>query len=606
VDIGMVKKNSRNDTIGKNNNDISIDISVNSEAKKTRKRKNVTLDHGLHFNLLTEPWLPAVGLDGEKKFLSLNDFLLSAHELERFDFPLPGLETAVMRFLVAMVHIAGAPQNKQEWEAWLARGKFDDAFINGLRKYEDKLDLFSPTEPFMQVVDITEDKMKTVEKLIEFFPSGNNHNHFGIIDCKIFNNQRLSPAAGAVLLIFHQMIPRNAKAGPYEQYSHGLLGQKPPYYLWLKGDNLYFSIIFNVFDNDYAKSNLKNKVNVLSQNNNWIVTPQGELNSKEISIPVGLLWKSRSILLIPEKEENSKCSITGELEEILIKNIYYAPQVVTLKNYKTSPWEDVFNSIVISREKKKSGDLEKINKLSPAGRDLPAWKDYPALILTDNRQTKNEKGNTVDIKINQPLILQRYLSYGIYKYIRNVTICVLCVTTKEGQDKLFRIEESNFPFSVKFIDNDKYAQKIKEIVIKIQNFEREITNRLYEANAYKEKLDKLPENKRKQKEREIKNKIRSLFQSSYWHELGSAFEESLAELAETEKDPNEVLREWKILLAGHVRDTFKRHTQKLLINPKHLKHYNAARVYLENRIRKELLPVKNNDTQSVSEGAGHA
>jgi hypothetical protein len=458
----------------------------------------------------------------------------------------------------------------------------------------------------MQVVDIKEDKLKTVEKLIEFFPSGNNPNHFGTIDCKIFNNQRLSPAAGAVLLIFHQMIPRNAKAGPYEQYAHGLLGQKPPYYLWLKGDSLYNSIILNVFDNDYVKSNLKNKVNVLSQTNHWIVTPKGELNSKEVSIPMGLLWKSRSILLIPEKEENSKCSITGEFGEILIKNIYYAPQVVTLKNYKTSPWEDVFNSIVISRERKKRGDLEKINKLAPAGRDLPAWKDYPALILADNRQTKNEKGNTVDIKINQPLILQRYLSYGVYKYTRNVTICVLCVTTKEGQDKLFRIEESNFPFAVKFTNNEKYAHKIKDIVIKVQDFEREITNKLYEANAYKEKLDKLPANKRKKKEKEIKNTIRSLFQSSYWHEFGSAFEESLAELAGTDTDPNEVLRDWEILLAEHVRATFKRHTEKLLINPKHLKHYQSAHAYLESRIRDKLLPKKQNDAPSASKGVRHA
>jgi hypothetical protein len=90
----------------------------------------------------------------------------------------------------------------------------------------------------------------------------------------------------------------------------------------------------------------------------------------------------------------------------------------------------------------------------------------------------------------------------------------------------------------------------------------------------------------------IRNSIQSLFQSAYWHELGSAFENSLERLAESDKYADEVLSDWKKMLAGHIRATFKRHTEKLIYNPKNLKAYENGRRFLENAIFNDLLKEK--------------
>jgi CRISPR type I-E-associated protein CasA/Cse1 len=148
-------------------------IMKEKEIKKKPEPQKINLDHDFSFNLLTEPWLPVVSMKGEKKFPSLNEFLKQAQDLERFDFPLPGLETAVLRFLVAIVHIVGAPNDKAEWEDWYKRGKFEDTFITELQKYKDKLDLFSKTDPFLQEIELKSSlvsELNNINRLIHFFP----------------------------------------------------------------------------------------------------------------------------------------------------------------------------------------------------------------------------------------------------------------------------------------------------------------------------------------------------------------------------------------------------------------------------------------------------
>jgi CRISPR type I-E-associated protein CasA/Cse1 len=338
-------------------------IGKEKPKKENQKSKKISLDHDFSFNLLTEPWLPVVTMKAEKKLLSLNEFLKSAHELERFDFPLPGLETAVIRFLVAIVYIVGAPKDKEDWEAWYNAGKFYDSFIKELQSYKDKLDLFSKTEPFMQEVNITEDKVKsrTKFKIIDFIPSGNNSIHFGNIDLKKKEEIYISPQAAILLLLFHQMIPRSLAAGSNERYINGIIGQSIPYFCYLKSSNLFESILANVLDEKYIKDNLEGKV--LTELNGWNqLKVNKDLKAKEISLPLGFLWKSRSILFLPEQGIEKVCSILGIKSNISISKFCYAPQKHILLNKDESPWEDPFNAIKIVTETNKKGNKKSVIK----------------------------------------------------------------------------------------------------------------------------------------------------------------------------------------------------------------------------------------------------
>lgn len=569
------KKSNSSRTIGSEN------------AKGKQGPQKIRLNHNFSFNLLTEPWLPVISSKGKKKFLSLNEFLIQSQDLERFDFPLPGLETAVLRFLVAIVHIVGAPKDKAEWEEWLKHGKFKESFITELQNYKDKLDLFSKTDPFLQEVEINENKIKTSSefKILDFFPSGNNSNHFANSISKKHGEIILSPSIATSILLFHQMIPRTSKAGPYEQYLNGVIGQTIPYYLLLKGKTIFQSIILNVLDEKYIKDNLSNKIAVTQKHWQRDSLP-AELSSHEISIPLGLLWKSRSILLLPEEKRNSTCSISGINTDIVISKFCYAPQRSILKNKNISPWEEPFNSIINYIETKKTGKREiEIKKLAPHGKSLPSWKDFPALIIAGIKQKDN-----YETKSYQPLVLQRFISYKVNS--DNVNLSLLSITTKDGQDKIFQIEESNFRFKPDFISDKEVSSKIKLLVQETKVFESELTKSFFKAYGFEEDLKKLPENKKKKKKIEINKKIQSLFQSAYWHELGTAFEDSLARLAESDRNPDEVLKDWKLLLAEHVRSTFRRHTEKLIHNPKNLKAYENGRRDLEISIRTQLLEGK--------------
>ncbi len=571
----MIKKSIKTGGAGTKKALKPSDAGTDSRDKKTTRQKGITLDHGLHFNLLTEPWLPVVGLDGEKKFLSLNDFLKSAHRLERFDFPLPGLETAVLRFLVAMVHIVGAPENKKVWEAWLTRGKFDDAFVRKLQQYKEKLDLFSPTEPFMQVVDFDDQEIEDDE--IKYFLlsiQGASSSHW---DHKFFNSIpthfRLSPHAAIWMLLFYNMFTKMDGRG----YKFGIIGS-PPLVTFIIAENLYKTVVLNTTYNEFIMDHVMKK-SLGQPRAGWINNyREKKIHSSEIRIQDGFLWKSRSIILLPESnEEGFECILTNQKTPIIVKRMVFAPQKHILKE-KSFWWDPNVTYRYI-------GDI--IKSLLPDS-TLPVWRDYPSLTYTKKHEIKDKLGRTKEFRLPSLVVQQIYNSKGFVDIKNKLRLRVLAYKTDNFKIELTK--ENLLSLFPELLDEVEIYKRLQLMIQEIKLFQYEIIIALKIAYGIKKG------SKQKQPD----------FQSSYWHELGSSFEESLSGIAETDKDPNEVLRDWKIMLAEHVRSTFMRHTEKLLINPKHLKHYQAARAYLENRIRKELLPVKNNDTPSVSEGARHA
>ncbi len=542
-------------------------IKKEKEVKKKPEPQKINLDHDFSFNLLTEPWLPVVSIKGEKKFLSLNDFLKQAHDLERFDFPLPGLETAVLRFLVAIVHIVGAPNDKSEWEDWYKRGKFEDTFITELQKYKDKLDLFSKTDPFLQEVEFYDNTIKPVSKLIDSFPSGNNSSHFGILDLKKgFDSICLHPSIAFPIMLYCFVGVLAGTDG-----DGGLNGGSTPYYVSIHSNNIFKTIFLNVIDASQINE-LAYKRKCKKAQSGWLENIKDDTSTSNLSIQDSLLWKPRKIRLIPVKIENKLCSVTGKtITEFGIKEISYTKQKATLK--KGEFWEDSFNAIVEAPISKSKTELK---KSKPFG-DLPSWKDFPNLILLEKKQDLDKQQDLAKF-INPPLLVRRLLEITAKKE-KTISICVLGVITNKA--KILRISENKFPFKPSFVEDESISSKIKLIVQDTKKFEGKILFSLVLSLKLEKKI------KTKQG-RKIRERILLIFQSAYWHELGAMFEDSLARLAESDKYASDVLIDWKKMLAKHVRSTFERHTQKLIHNPKNLKAYENGRRYIEIGIYSQL------------------
>lgn len=105
------------------------------------------------FNLVDQPWIPCITLDGKKiSVLSLNEALTRAHELRAIHAD-PPTTAALMRLMIAVVHrVLNGPKDIGDWdEAW-QKEKFDgEAVREYLGTWRQRFDLFHPTEPFFQV-----------------------------------------------------------------------------------------------------------------------------------------------------------------------------------------------------------------------------------------------------------------------------------------------------------------------------------------------------------------------------------------------------------------------------------------------------------------------
>ena len=106
------------------------------------------------FNLVDEPWIPCLRLDGEPADLSLRDVLAHAHELQMVAAELPQTTAALMRLLLAILHRVFGPPDEEAWaELWTA-SRFDAAALDAyLETWHHRFDLFDPERPFYQTDD---------------------------------------------------------------------------------------------------------------------------------------------------------------------------------------------------------------------------------------------------------------------------------------------------------------------------------------------------------------------------------------------------------------------------------------------------------------------
>jgi CRISPR system Cascade subunit CasA len=106
------------------------------------------------FSLLTEPWIPLISVDGERREASLSEVLLEPERWLGIDSIIPVEVFGLYRLMVAIGHRAIGPESEPRTDLvdhW-PRAKL----AAYLERWSDHFDLLHPTTPFLQVSVLAE------------------------------------------------------------------------------------------------------------------------------------------------------------------------------------------------------------------------------------------------------------------------------------------------------------------------------------------------------------------------------------------------------------------------------------------------------------------
>ncbi len=170
------------------------------------------------FDLVTQPWLPVVDLQGRPAEVGLADVLSRAHELRRIAGETPPMTAALYRLVLALAHRVYGPKDHDEWaELWKAEKLADtpagERLWDYLKEHSAAFDLFHPERPFLQCPALAELPLASVAKLVPYRATGNNVTLFDHTTAQ--DRIMLSPAEAARWLVTVQAYDTGGLKTPY-------------------------------------------------------------------------------------------------------------------------------------------------------------------------------------------------------------------------------------------------------------------------------------------------------------------------------------------------------------------------------------------------------
>jgi CRISPR system Cascade subunit CasA len=244
------------------------------------------------FNVLTEPWLPVVKMDGTRQELGILDCLEHAHEFKEIRVHAPIVEFGLYRLLTAfvldtLIVFDCCPKVSLDLKQILREGRFDMEMI---RKYADScgdvFDLFHTDRPFLQT-KMGDESLKALAGMFPAVPSGTNAN---LWHHKHEDDFSVSGPEAARLLTTIAPFMTSGGAG----LSPSINGA-PALYTLPAGDNIFETLVQNIPCRDQGQGNGK----IAWRNDRC---PGGERS--QATLVETFTWRPRQIQLIPETDSD--------------------------------------------------------------------------------------------------------------------------------------------------------------------------------------------------------------------------------------------------------------------------------------------------------------
>jgi len=247
------------------------------------------------YDLVSEPWIPCLDLQGRRVYRGLLDALLGAHILREVDGETPLVTAALYRLLLAVLHRVYGPPDLATWASLWREGRWQPEPLQAyLDAWRERFDLFHPERPFYQVAD----QRAIAKQLASFQPhvaSGNNPT--------LFDHQRdeaatlYAPDAAARILVASQAYGIGGLSGiPRVSFTDGPCTQGILFLL--EGDNLFETLALNLILYPREMSGMQAHPDDRPA---WEMDAPTEPPRE---VPLGYLdyltWHNRHILLCPE------------------------------------------------------------------------------------------------------------------------------------------------------------------------------------------------------------------------------------------------------------------------------------------------------------------
>lgn len=121
------------------------------------------------FNLIVDPWIPCMDLEGQRGELGIRDVLLNAHRLRGLDTDSPLTAIAICRLLLAVLHRVMGPEDEGTWLAHWSQGAWEPAALDAyLEEWLERFDLLHPDpgRRFFQAIPTEEFGSKSILHLV--------------------------------------------------------------------------------------------------------------------------------------------------------------------------------------------------------------------------------------------------------------------------------------------------------------------------------------------------------------------------------------------------------------------------------------------------------
>lgn len=256
----------------------------------------------MHFDVLKEPWIPALTLSGKTETLGLEETLLRAHELREILCDSP-LETyAIQRFLIAFLMDAYSPETVYERRALYRQGRFDREtllrYIDLCRDEGVTFDLFDETRPFMQVPydpAVDGEKETPASSLFHALPRKSSHIHF---HHALARERCFTPGQCLSGILACQTFAVNMKAGPAGNYPP-CVNKVLCYYVLLGGNNLFETLVQSMLSKAEC-ADMEWDTPKVAWRDTTAIKPMSEY--ADVSMLAGLTWQPRRLTLIPHSD----------------------------------------------------------------------------------------------------------------------------------------------------------------------------------------------------------------------------------------------------------------------------------------------------------------
>ncbi len=339
------------------------------------------------FDLLREPWIEVLEVDGSVRSVGIIEALMDAHKLTALQDPAPTIQFGLYRMLVAFVVDAFDLREFSDLARVLERGQFNG---QDLERYADavgrnRFDLFDGAHPFLQTPGASADpeNAKSVAQLLFQLPTGTNVVHFNHVQAE---EHAFAPAVCARALC--ALAPFATSGG--RGYSPSINGT-PPWYVLVVGGSLFETLLLNCFM--ASEFEMENGVPLWRDDS---AVPPGQVRACR-GLLDGLTWPVRTVRLLPG--EGGECTYSGEHSPVLVREMVYGPGAKTADSHWTDP-------NVAYRTTDKGPQSIRPRE------DRQVWRDTGPLLLLRSADYENERSHVRFSRpaiINQLRVLQRDL-----------------------------------------------------------------------------------------------------------------------------------------------------------------------------------------------------